>query len=386
MNDKRRICVVTGNRAEYGLLYWLLREIQQQPALALQVVITGAHLSPEFGLTGRDVEDAGFPVAARVEMLLSSDTPVGMGKSLGVGVMGFADTLARLRPHLLVVLGDRVELLAAATTAMIHAIPIAHIHGGESSEGVMDDMVRHALTKLSHLHFVAAEPYRQRVIRMGEHPARVFNTGAPGLDHLTRTPLLDRPAWEQQTGFPLGGCNILLTHHPVGEEGLGEIDAVLAALDHFPLARVVITGSNADAGGRAINQRLADFAARQPQRAGFFTNLGTVRYLSLLQLVDVVVGNSSSGIIEAPALATPTVNVGPRQKGRLRAPSILDTIPEEEAITAAIRQALTPAFQQRAARKETPYGQGDACRKMAAILRDTPLTGLFEKSFHHGEM
>ncbi|NGZ26170.1 MAG: UDP-N-acetylglucosamine 2-epimerase (hydrolyzing) [Magnetococcales bacterium] len=381
---RRRIAIVTATRAEYGLLYWLMREIEADPLLELQVLVTGAHLSPEFGHTVDLIVEAGFPIGERVEMLLSSDSPVAMGKSLGLATIGFSEALQRLRPQVVVVLGDRYELLAVAAAAMVHRIPLAHIHGGESSEGVVDELVRHAISKMSHLHFVAAHAYGQRLIRMGEDPARVFNVGAPGLDHLTRTPLLDRTTWQQQTGFVLHEKNILVTLHPEADGGMEGVEALLAALDRFPECGVVVTGSNADAGGRAINQRLKGYAACHGPRVAFFTNLGTVAYLSLLSWVDVMVGNSSSGIIEAPAMGTPVVNMGQRQKGRLRAPAVVDCLSEVESLVGAIHLALSAEFRQQAARRESPYGRGTSSQQMATLLREIPLEGLLNKSFYDG--
>lgn len=382
----RKICVVTGTRAEYGLLYWLLREIEADDALELQLAVTGMHLSPEFGMTVEAIEADGFEVTERVEMLLSSDTPVGIAKAIGLGTIGFSDAFARLRPDVVVVLGDRFEVLAAAQAALVMKIPIAHIHGGETTEGAFDEAIRHSITKMAHLHFVAAAPYRRRVIQLGEAPDRVFDVGAPGLDHIRRTDLLDRGAFESAIGFELGVPTFLITYHPVTlshrsvEEGFGEL---LHALDHFPSARILFTKTNADTGGRVINELMDGYETEHPQRVRTYTSLGQQRYLSALGLADVVIGNSSSGIIEAPSFGVPTVNIGPRQKGRLRACSVIDCATDEKAIVAAIRRALSDDFRSSLADMTLPYGEGNAAKRMAEILRETTFHEDFlMKRFH----
>lgn len=396
MSAPRRICVVTGTRAEYGLLYWLLRDIAADPALELQLVVTGMHLSPEFGLTVRDIERDGFAIDQRVEMLLSSDTGVGTAKAMGLGLIGFADAWSARRPDIVVLLGDRFEMLAAASAALALRLPMAHIHGGELTEGAMDDAIRHALSKLAHLHFTAAEDYRQRVIRMGEAPERVYNVGAPGLDNLLRLPLLERAALAEALGHALRGMVFLVTFHPETlsktpdeTQGLSEVDALLAALDTFPDAQVVLTLPNADPGGRGIAGRLrewaADWARRDPGRVQVHASLGSLRYLSLMRAASVVIGNSSSGLLEAPSLNVPSVNIGARQRGRLRAGSVLDCAAQAEDIARAILQALDPAW--RAARRgwENPYGPLDeagASRRILQVLRTADLDGLLCKRFH----
>ncbi|MBF0137529.1 MAG: UDP-N-acetylglucosamine 2-epimerase (hydrolyzing) [Magnetococcales bacterium] len=382
----RTICVVTGSRAEYGHLYWVMREIQNQPhQLRLQVVATGMHLSPEFGLTVREIEKDGFDVAGRVEMLLSADSSVAIAKSLGLGVIGFADVLERLQPDLLLVLGDRFEALAAVLAALPARIPVAHIHGGEASEGVMDEAIRHALTKMAHLHFTAALPYRQRVIQLGEDPGRVFASGSPGLDHITRTPLLDRDTWQQATGFTLGETNILVTYHPVTLETSGPeqaMAAIFAGLEHFPEARVLFTSPNADTAGRIIQQQIEAWVAQHGQRAKVVANLGTVRYLSALRHMDVMLGNSSSALIEAPCFQLPAINLGDRQRGRLKAASVIDCAEDARAIIQSLQKALDPAFRKGLHNRVPPYGQGDAARKIVATLATFPLDGILKKQFH----
>lgn len=372
MTAPRRICVVTGSRAEYGLLYWPLRAIAGEPGLRLQVVATGAHLSPEFGLTWRQIEADGFGIDAKVEMLLSGDTPAAITKSLGLGVIGFADAFERLAPDLVVVLGDRFEILAAAQAAVLARVPLAHIHGGELSENAFDESIRHAITKMAQWHFVAAEPYRKRVVQMGEAPERVFNVGAPGLDHLARLDWMSRAELERELGLPLGTPLLLATYHPETlagsppEQGMREL---LDALERFPQATVVLTYPNADTGGRVLIRMIDEFAAARRPRVAAFASLGQRRYLSLMREADAVVGNSSSGITEAPALRRATVNVGGRQDGRLKASSVIDCAGDAAAIAAAIGRALSAPFRASLAGTVSLYGAGNASAAIVARLK-----------------
>jgi len=382
----RRIAVVTGTRAEYGLLSPLLRVLSHDPAVDLQLLVTGMHLSSEFGLTYRAIEEDGFTIDARIEMLLSSDTPVGTSTSLAVGIMGLASALERLRPDILVVLGDRFEVLAAAQAAMMARIPIAHIHGGELTEGAVDEAIRHAVTKMAHLHFTAAAPYRERVIQLGEQPAAVYMTGALGLDRIAQTPPVERQVLESELEFPLGpGPLLVCTYHPETLSDVPPADAVAAlftALDRWPDARVIITKANADPGGRSINRTIDALAAERADRIKAFVSLGDRRYLSLMRLASAVVGNSSSGIIEAPFVKTPSVNIGDRQAGRLRAPSVIDCGPTSDGIAAAIGQALSPDMAAIASAGRTPYGDGAASQRIASTLRSVSLDGILIKRFH----
>lgn len=382
---KRKICVVTGSRAEYGLLYWLMKEIQDDSALELQVIVTGMHLSPEFGLTWKQVERDGFIIHRKVEMLLSSDTPVGISKSIGLGVIGFADALEYLQPDLLVVLGDRFEIFAACQAAMVHRIPIAHIHGGEITEGAVDDAIRHAITKMSHLHFTATESYRQRVIQLGEQPQRVFNAGAPGLDNIFRLQLLDKPQLEQAIGFKLGKRNLLVTFHPVTLENAtaaSQFGNLLKALDCFDDSHIIFTLPNADADGRVIIGMIEQYRQRFPERIASFVSLGSLRYLSALKYMDAVVGNSSSGLIEAPAFKIGTINIGDRQKGRLCADSVIHCEPEVDAIVQAFNRLFSEKFQESLKMVENPYGNSGASAKIKELLKSQSLDGLLKKSFY----
>jgi len=382
---KRKICVVTGSRAEYGLLYWLMKEIQDDSALELQIIVTGMHLSPEFGLTWKQVERDGFIIHRKVEMLLSSDTPVGISKSIGLGVIGFADALECLQPDLLVVLGDRFEIFAACQAAMTHRIPIAHIHGGEITEGAVDDAIRHAITKMSHLHFTATESYRRRVIQLGEQPQRVFNAGAPGLDNIFRLQLLDKPQLEQAIGFKLGKRNLLVTFHPVTLENATaamQFGNLLKALDCFDDSHIIFTLPNADADGRVIIGMIEQYRQRFPERIASFVSLGSLRYLSALKYMDAVVGNSSSGLIEAPAFKIGTINVGDRQKGRLCADSVIHCVPEVDAIVQAFNRLFSEKFQESLKTVENPYGNSGASAKIKELLKSQSLDGVLKKSFY----
>jgi UDP-hydrolysing UDP-N-acetyl-D-glucosamine 2-epimerase len=361
MSRPRVVCVVTGSRADYGLLRSLLTAIAGDPELRLQVAVTGMHLSPEFGMTCRQVEQDGFTIDARVDMLLSADSPSATAKSMGLGVIGFADALNRLAPDILVVLGDRFEILAAAQVALVMRIPLAHVHGGETSEGAFDEGIRHALTKMAQWHFVAAEPYRQRVVQLGESPDRVFNFGAPGLDQLDCILWMDKPALQDALGMELSSPLLLVTYHPVTlaeEDPTVPMSELLGALESFPQANVVFTYPNADAGGRRLIACIDSFVQAAPARRRAFVSLGQQRYLSLMRLADVVLGNSSSGLTEAPALRRATVNIGDRQKGRLKASSVIDVAERREDIVRGLNLALSDSFAQGLQQTVSHYGQG----------------------------
>ncbi|MEO1122866.1 MAG: UDP-N-acetylglucosamine 2-epimerase [Cyanobacteria bacterium J06639_16] len=380
----RKICVVTGTRAEYGLLRWVMDGIQQAPNLTLQIVATGMHLSPEFGLTYRNIEQDGFVIDQKVEMLLSSDTPTGLAKSMGLGLIGFGDALQALKPDLMVVLGDRFEIFSAVAAALVARIPVAHLHGGETTEGAFDDAIRHSITKMSHLHFVAAKAYRDRVIQLGEHPERVFCVGGLGIDNIKRLKLLDRSELETALGFKLGKKNLLLTFHPVTLEqttAREQMLELLAALDTLPETHLIFTMPNADTDGRILFQLIEGFVASHAN-AQVYTSLGQLRYLSCLAQVDGVVGNSSSGLIEAPSFKKGTVNVGDRQRGRLKASSVIDCVPERQAIASAIKQLYKPEFQSILNAVENPYGTGGASERVVKTISHFPLDNVLKKTFY----
>ncbi|MBW5463460.1 UDP-N-acetylglucosamine 2-epimerase (hydrolyzing) (plasmid) [Pseudomonas aeruginosa] len=367
----RKVAVVTGSRAEYGLLYWLMKDIASHNELQLQTVVSGMHLSPEFGETWRAVESDGFSIDAKVEMLLSSDTDVGVAKSMGVGILGFADALDRLRPDILIILGDRFEALAIAQVALVMKIPIAHLHGGEITEGAYDDAIRHAITKFSYLHFTSTEQYRKRVIQLGESPERVFNVGAIGLDHLLRTSKISREALSESLDFDLSSPYLLVTYHPVTlaeEEPQSTFRALMQALDCFPSYNVIITYPNADNGGRTIIPLVETYARQSAGRVKAIPSLGFKRYLSAVAMASAVVGNSSSGIIEVPTFGIPTVDIGARQKGRLAAESVIHCAADALSIEDALRRALTPEFAESCKKVINPYGAGNTSQRIVHIL------------------
>ncbi|MDD2991795.1 MAG: UDP-N-acetylglucosamine 2-epimerase [Zoogloea sp.] len=380
----RKICVVTGTRAEFGLMRWLMQEVQTTPGLELQVLATGMHLSPEFGLTYQEIEQAGFAIDARVEMLLSSDTSTAVTKSMGLGMIGYADAFARLAPDLIVVLGDRFEIFAAAAAALIAGIPVAHLHGGETTEGAFDEAIRHSITKMSHLHFVAAEDYRKRVIQLGEQPERVFLVGGLGIDAIKRVTLLDREALEASLDFKLGSRNLLITFHPVTLEGQSsgrQMAELLDALGELKDTHLIFTMPNADTGGRELASMVNAFVATHPN-ARVYSSLGQLRYLSCMKLVDGVIGNSSSGLAEAPSMGVGTVDIGDRQKGRLAAASVIHCQPEKNSILRAVQQLYEPAFREALLTTVNPYGNGGASQKIVDVLKHFPLSGLLKKSFY----
>lgn len=380
----RKICIVTGTRAEFGLMRWLMQEVRATPGLELQVLATGMHLSPEFGLTYREIEEAGFAIDARVEMLLSADSPTAVTKSMGLGLIGYADAYARLSPDLIVVLGDRFEIFAAVAAALIAGIPVAHLHGGELTEGAFDEAIRHSITKMSHLHFVAAEEYRRRVIQLGEQPERVFLVGGLGIDAIKRTKLLDRQEVEASLGFKLGSRNLLVTFHPVTLEGQSsgqQMAELLAALSELEDTHLIFTMPNADTGGRELASMVDAFVANHP-KARVYSSLGQLRYLSCMKLVDGVVGNSSSGLAEAPSMAVGTVNIGDRQLGRLQADSVVNCAPERESIKRAIQQLYDPGFRASLPRIVNPYGNGGASEKIVRVLKECSLDGIVKKRFY----
>lgn len=381
---KRRVCVVTGTRAEFGLLQRLMGLIQDHEALELQVIATGMHLSPEFGLTYREIEAAGFSIDRKIECLLSADTSSAVAKSMGLGLIGFADAYAALQPDLLVVLGDRFEILSAVSAALVSRIPVAHLHGGETTEGAFDEGIRHAITKMSHLHFVAADEYRNRVIQLGEQPERVFQVGGLGVDNITRLPLLSREALEESLGCTLARRNLLITFHPVTlEQATSEqqMQELLAALAVLPDTRLIFTLPNADTDSRVLIRMVQDFVATHEQ-ARAYTSLGQLRYLSLMREVDAVVGNSSSGLAEAPSFRIGTINIGDRQRGRLKADSVIDCPPEREAIGQALAQLYSEDFQTSLAGVRNPYGEGGAAEHILRVISDYPLDDILKKSFH----
>jgi UDP-N-acetylglucosamine 2-epimerase (non-hydrolysing) len=379
----RTIAAVTGARSDYGLLTPVLKAIAADPALRLKLFVTGMHLSPDFGLTARDVE-RDFEITERVEMLIASDTPEAISKSVGLGVIGFAQTYARHRPDILLVLGDRFETLAAVTAALPFTIPVAHISGGEVTEGAIDDAIRHAITKMSHLHFVSLEEYRNRVIQMGEEPWRVTVSGEPGIDTIHATPALSISEMEKRIGMSMEPAPLLITFHPATlEPGHAEAQAaeLLAALDTVGMP-MVFTAPNADAEGRIIITCIQDFVRHHPN-SRFVTNLGTAAYLSMMRRGAAMVGNSSSGIIEAASFELPVVNLGSRQRGRVYGKNVIHAELKSETIIRAIRSAVSPAFRESLHGMVNPYGDGKAAPRIIEVLKTVPLDrGLLVKTFY----
>lgn len=381
----RSICVVTGSRAEYGLLSTLMRAIKADPDLRLQIVATGMHLSPEFGLTWKEIEADGFKIDRKVEMLLSSDTAVGISKSMSLGLAGFAEVFADLHPDLIVLLGDRFETLSAAAAALIAKVPVAHLHGGEATEGAYDDSIRHAVTKMSHLHFTSTEAHRARVVQMGERPENVHNVGAIGLDAIAGLKLMDRSALAKDLGLAWKNRNLLITFHPatLDDEDPGiQFQALLDALDALPDTLLIFTKANADSNGRVINRMIDAYSASHADKAKPFASLGQLRYLSALKQVDAVVGNSSSGILEAPSFGIPTIDIGDRQKGRIRSASVIGCSPDAASISQALAQAGSEGFRKGLTGLANPYGDGKTTGRILAILKTRDLTRLLRKGFH----
>lgn len=378
----RRICFVTGSRADYGLILGPMRMIRDDPDLDLQLIVTGTHLAASYGETQRPIEDDGFAVDARVDMVLAADTPVAVTKATGLAVIGFADALDRLRPDILFIPGDRYEMLAAAQAALIARIPIAHLCGGDVTEGAFDEAIRHSITKMAHLHFVTNRDAQRRVCQLGEAPDHVFKVGSPGLDTLLAAEAMDRDAFFASLGMEPRARTLLVTFHPPTLDALEpvlQLEELLAALDGLgPDFGFVFTGSNADTEGGRLNQRIMAYAAGR-DGAEFYASLGLRRYAAALRHVDVVVGNSSSGLYEAPSFATPTVNIGDRQKGRLRADSVIDCAPERKAIRAAINRALSLDC----SGVVNPYGDGRSAPRILAVLKAVAdPSALLKKHFH----
>jgi len=382
----RKIAVVTGSRADYGLLYWTLKGIQKSRSLKLQLIVTGMHLSPKFGSTVRAIEKDGFPIAARVPILAKGDNEQATAVSMGVAVSKFAKVYPRLKPDLVLALGDRFEIFAAVAATIPFRIPVAHIHGGESTEGAFDEFFRHAMTKMSYWHFATMPAYARRIIQMGEEPGRVFSVGAPGLDFLPRIELLSRSALAAQLRLPMDKPWGLVTFHPVTLERNNSessmIELVKALKKHDSMCWV-FTYPNADTGHQLIIKHIRQFVAQHPTQAGLFSSLGSMRYLSLLKHASLMVGNSSSGIIEAPSFKLPVVNIGDRQKGRVRAANVID-VPQAQAttISSAIRFATSITFRKRLARLANPYGQGNTSQRIVKILERLKVPSDLKKHFH----
>ena len=384
--SRPRICVATGTRADYGLLYWLMRDLENDPDFDLQIAVSAMHLAPAFGETVRFIRADGFQIDAEIPCLDDDDTDAGMARAFVRAVDGFRAAFERLKPDFLVILGDRFEALAAATAATFLHVPIGHIHGGEVTLGAMDDTFRHAVTKMAHLHFTAAGQYADRVIQMGEAPERVFNIGAIGLDNFRRLSIPSKVELSRELGIDPGRDYLLVTYHPATMEAaspLAGLEQLVEAMRHFPNLALIITKANSDPGGRKINARVEALQSEQPDRVRLVASLGQLRYLAAMTHAAAVLGNSSSGLIEAPAVDVPTVNVGSRQLGRLKAMSVIDTVEQTDAIVAAIEKALSPPFRNAIKNSSPPYGRpGDATGAVLSVLRKTDFSALVRKPFY----
>lgn len=367
----KRICILTATRAEYGLLKPIIEKISRMEEFDLRLAVTGAHLSPEFGLTYKEIENDGYPIDEKIEIILSADTPSSISKTMGLAMISFADYFNRTRPDLLIVLGDRYETLAVSIAAMNQRIPIAHLYGGETTEGAVDESIRHAITKLSYLHFTSTKEYRNRVIQLGEHPNRVFCVGAIGIENVKSVRLLSKPELEKALHFSLDRPYAVVTFHPVtlenGEAGK-QISELLDACSRYKDMGFIFTKANADADGRIINERIENYAAKS-KNAVVFSSLGMLRYLSALKYASMVIGNSSSGLVEAPSFGIPTVNIGDRQRGRIQGDSVINCKPECDDITNAIRLALTDEFAAKAKVTVNPYGDGNVSAKIIDVIK-----------------
>ncbi len=381
---KRKICVVTGTRAEYGLLYWLMKEIEEDSNLELQLIVTGMHLSPEFGLTYKEIEKE-FKIDKKIEMLLSSDTAIGISKSMGLAQISFAEAYEALKPDILVVLGDRYEIFSAVASAMIANIPIAHLHGGETTEGAFDESIRHSITKMSHLHFTAIDEYRNRVIQLGEHPSRVFNVGGLGIDNIKKLKLLSKEEFEKAIDFKLNKKNILVTFHPVTLENSTakeQFQILLDVIDELEDTHIIFTKANSDTDGRIINSMIDEYVSSNSHKSVAFTSLGQLRYLSALQYVDAMLGNSSSGLAEAPSFKIATINIGDRQKGRIMADSVIDCDIDRSSIENAFKKVYSNEFQNKLKEVKNLYGNGGASLEIKNILKAMDLKNILKKSFY----
>lgn len=380
---KRKICIVTGSRAEYGLLYWLIKEVNDDQNLELQLIITGMHLSSEFGLTYKEIEKE-FKIDKKIDMHLSSDTSEGISKSMSIAQKSFSKAYNELKPDIIVVLGDRYEIFSAVSSAMISKIPIAHLHGGEATEGLIDEAIRHCITKMSHLHFTATEEYSKRVIQLGEEPNRVFNVGGAGIENIKRLKLLTKEDFEKSINFKLNIKNILVTFHPVTLEGKTSkkhFQELLDSIDDLEDTNIIFTKANSDVDGKVINQMINQYTKKNLKKSFCVASLGQLRYLSALQYIDFIIGNSSSGLLEAPSFKIGTINIGDRQNGRLKAESVVDCLPNKKNIKKAIKKIYSNKFQNLLKDVKNPYDHGCASKKIIKVLKIIKLDKILKKNF-----
>jgi len=380
----KKISIVTGSRAEYGLLYWLMKAIQNDPELELQTVVTGMHLSAKYGNTYQQIIDDGFTINKKIDIKISSDNSLGVCKSIGIGIEAFSEVFVDLEPDICIILGDRYEILSVAIAALVSNIPVAHIHGGELTEGAFDDAIRHSITKMSHLHFVATDSYLKRVIQLGENPSRVFNVGGLGIENINKLKLLSREDFQKKINFNLAKKNILVTYHPATLEDLSYkiiFKELLDVLHTLKDTKVIFTAANSDPGGMQINHMIEKYIAEN-DNAIFIKSMGQILYLSALKFVDAVIGNSSSGICEAPSFRIASVNIGSRQKGREMASSVINCMPNKKSIETAIKKVYDSRFQTLLKSTVYPYDSGNTSEKIVSIIKSTDLTRITEKKFH----
>ena len=381
---KKKVCIITGSRAEYGLLYWLMKAIEESKKLELQIIVTGMHLSDEFGNTYLQIEKDGFNIDKKVDISITSDSEIAISKSMSIGIIGFARAYDELNPDLIIVLGDRFEIFSAVTAATISRIPIAHLHGGELTEGAIDEAFRHSITKMSHLHFVATEDYRNRVVQLGEDPQKVFNVGGLGIDNIFKLDLLSKRDFEKEVNFKLGNRNLLVTFHPVTlEKSTSKIhfQNLLNSLDLLTNTKIIFTKANSDIDGRIINKMIDQYVSKNENSIAF-KSMGQINYLSALQFIDAVVGNSSSGLLEAPSFKIGTINIGDRQKGRIEAESVISCDSNTLSINKALIRIYSEEFQNTIKNSTNPYGNGGSADQILRIIENIDFYNIIKKSFY----
>ena len=381
----RKICIITGSRAEYGLLYWLMKQINSNKDLELQLIVTGMHLSSDFGLTYKEIEKD-FKINKKIDMDLSDDTSLSISKSMGLAQISFSEAYNEIKPDIITVLGDRYEIFSAVSAAMIANVPIAHIHGGELSEGSWDNNIRHSISKMAHIHFAATELYKKRIIQLGEDPRKIYNVGGLGIENIKKIKLLSKYQFEDSIKFKLNKKNILVTYHPVtleNDTSKEHFQELLNAIDNLNNTNIIFTKANSDLNGRVINQMIDDYVLKNYKKSISFISLGQLRYLSALKYVDAVVGNSSSGLLEAPSFNVGTINIGDRQKGRIKAESVIDCLPERKVIIESIEKIYTREFQELLKTVKNPYDNGQSSIKIVDVLKSLNLENILKKEFYN---
>ena len=381
----KRICVITGSRAEYGLLFWTMKKLLKEESFKLSICVTGMHLSPEFNLTFKNIIDDGFHIDEKVEMLLSSDSSIGISKSIGLGVISFSEVFDRIKPDLILVLGDRFEIFSACTAAMISNIPIAHCHGGETTEGLIDEAIRHSITKMSHIHFTSTNVYKKRVEQMGEDPSKVFNVGALGIENINKLKLFSYDEFEKKINLKLRKIVILITFHPVTLENSSskkQFSQLIKSIDKLDNSTIIFTKPNADMDGRVISELIDSYVIENSKKSISYVSMGQKLYLSAIKYSNIVIGNSSSGLIEVPSFKKATINIGDRQKGRIKGYSVIDCDPIESSITKSINIALSEKFGNKLKSASNPYGFENSSSKILKTLKEINFENLLKKQFY----